>query len=288
MRTVRDYAFRPRFLADSAIQRWRSLGRATVVVEGHSDVKFFKSFINDRRVEVVEAAGKRGVLEAFELLQRETTAFTRFVVDLDRDHLSQVEYWEDERVVYVSEIAASSVHFSNDLECLLLRVGALRRIWDEYDSDFSYEQFTERLIDLGLHLACLREAAWPHCTNKEQLFQFDSILDSRHLEVMEEKVGGWIVGVPAQTISRIVTEAAALRIQRSISPWLYLRGHDLTYVAAKHFSNARSVHQLEIERMLRVATRWVDIAATPLGEVLASWKIPARGSEPEQSLISVQ
>lgn len=217
--------------------------------------------------------------------------FARFIVDLDRDRISGTWCFSDEAVAYIAELPESGVHFANDLECLLIRVGALRKVWAEYDSPLAYENFERKLILSSLRLSLIRSLLWSNVSPRERQSALcaDALMDYELIEINEDRQQAAFKTWGENSPSQLLMKLQSMQVDCEERPWEYLRGHDLTAITAGHVSTAatRRIPPLEIERMLRAAVHWSHISETPLGKRLMSWTLPRKGLAGESPFIAV-
>lgn len=281
--SLRAYAESPGSIMDAAIQLWRSTFQATIVVEGTNDIKFFKNYLNPKVVRVVAADGKSGVLEVFRRCKKKNFDAARFVVDIDNDTCTNKPLSRDPSLAYIAtNPSGNDGHYANDLECLLIRSGALERVCSEYQSPLDPLALQERLILVGTRISSFRLAAWDHLSSDGRTEMLSSA--SRFVEPKTLSPDETAFSRILKTFSKTVQEAVERSVADATSganyrPWLYCRGHDLTDILAAHFGKYVSFRLVrdEIERSLRLAAQWHQVAETPLGKQLVAWKTPAVG-----------
>ena len=281
--TLRDIAGNPKLIVGTAIQMWRSNCQATVIVEGASDVRFFETFFNPKVVRVVSADGKSNVLESYRTYQRSKLDAARFVVDIDFDFCTGKNVLSDIAIAYIAgDPKKRSSHYANDLECLLLRSGALERLCREYPSPFSTDELLGRLLQAGTWLGVFRLAVWDILEKGERdvaLLNVETLVEAESLLIKKDAFDQALRSISPSKRSSIINKVEQVFVSKNVLPWVYCRGHDMTGLLASHFgckTKYRLVRE-EVERSLRLAAQWHQIASTPLGETISEWKTPAVG-----------
>ena len=285
--TLRDIAERPNLIVDTAIQIWRSNCQATVIVEGTSDVKFFETFFNPKVVRVVSVDGKPKVLELYQTYRATKFDAARFVADIDFDFCRGIKRPIDVAIAYIAGDPKKKIHYANDLECLLLRSGALERLCREYPSQLSADDLLGRLLLAGTRLGVFRLATWEILEKEERelvLFDVEKLVEAENLVVKKDAFDRALGSVSASKRRSIIEKVERVSVSDDVDPWAYCRGHDLTGLLASHFGCKTSFRLVreEIERSLRLAAQWHQIRSTPLGEMISDWKTPAAGPVPSK------
>ena len=114
--------------------------KLTLLGEGPSDRKFFLNWLREEQLRVEPLQGRQQVEAVWRLACKQPIQPPLIcLVDLDYDQLLGRELVEHERFIYVSARSLEEEAEANDLEGVLVRSDALRKLF--------YEKLPERILD---------------------------------------------------------------------------------------------------------------------------------------------
>jgi hypothetical protein len=127
---------------------------AFLIVEGSTDQRFYKRFIDPDQCMIRAASGKEMALKVMDILERDR--FPGILAILDADSLIV-----EQAVPASPNILLTDDH---DIEMVIIRSPALEKVLDEYASEAKIAQFKQQtgqdvrsaLLERGLHLGYLR------------------------------------------------------------------------------------------------------------------------------------
>ena len=112
----------------------------TLLVEGPSDRKFFLNWLREEQLHVELLQGRQQVEAVWRLACMQPIQPSLIcLVDLDYDQLLGSKLVKHERFIYVSARSLEEKAEANDLEGVLVRSDALRKLF--------YEKLPERILD---------------------------------------------------------------------------------------------------------------------------------------------
>ena len=114
--------------------------KLTLLVEGPSDRKFLLNWLREEQLRIEPLQGRQQVEAVWRLACKQPVQPPLIcLVDLDYDQLLGRELVEHERFIYVSARSLEEEAEANDLEGLLVRPDALRKLF--------YERLPEKILD---------------------------------------------------------------------------------------------------------------------------------------------
>lgn len=212
----------PDIIATEVVMMRATTPAGFLLVEGATDLTFWRSRVEPDRSELIDAEGKNNLLGAVTILDREHFAGVLGVVDDDRDSL-------DGRRPTSPNVAVTD---TADLECLLLRSPAWHRLLAEFGDPGKLKQFgasvgdpRDALLARGLVFGRLRW--WVQREGRSvpaDAFGPHRFIDASTWTVREEALYD---SVAAALVLPSATLRAGVAALPPVDPWLVCRGHDL-------------------------------------------------------------
>lgn len=212
----------PANIASEIVMTRNALPAGVLIVEGDTDIPFWRSRVESHRGELVNAEGKNNLLGAITLLDHDAIPGVLGVVDDDHDSLTGHSHASSN--VVVTDTA--------DLECLLLRSPAWDRLIAEFADSQKVSAFTRQhgdardaLLERGLVFGRLRwllhRQQWVAPRGTFRPYRF---IDKATWSVAQDALYHTVADAIGQSVTTLRTEVAALP---AVDPWRVCRGHDL-------------------------------------------------------------
>jgi hypothetical protein len=289
MSTLRRHQFDAGRVVANAKMIFSSSQRHTLVVEGESDYRLLKNWLDDRNARLENVNGKDNVKAVWEKTKERGFKPLHCLADLDYDLIANTRPILDPQFVYVSmdDGQPSEEVECNDLESALIRSSALSKVMaQKYRGQELYgEKFQDRIDRLreSLRVASRNVGAFraadmryvkrygrspiggdfPIC----DVF-FDQTLVTVDVEALSDSL------LRSSRLSRsameeVVDNALAL-LATFDRGWQLCRGHDLTTMLALHLTavGARNTTWREVEEDLRMACELDMLKKTRFGQRL--------------------
>jgi hypothetical protein len=240
-----------------------------LVVEGESDVFFFKQRFNTRfGVTFEERNGWDGVIELLKewnLISNEEKNGRRVVGVIDRDYHEMLGTEIPENIVMVDHRDLEIVMFECDeaLNKVLLEMGSIRKLPHTCDEKLDLNEVRQVIYKLAYPLTKLRFLSAISSTDKltfEKPFDFKKIVDTETLSLDEQKL---ILRI--STKSKCSTEVIAALINKEIDQqWdvhqRIANGHDVISLLGKSLqkyfgtvSDSKFIEGERLESIFRMA-----------------------------------
>lgn len=264
----------------SDIRMRRSLFKGTfMVVEGYTDQRFFKRFVEDDKCQVVSAHNKEKAIDVLEILNNDRFNGVLAIVDADFWRLDGIKCSK-------ANLFLTDTH---DLETMILCSPALDKLINERGSTDKIDKLTKRhgkdvrqiLLDVGVPIGYLR---W--ISEKESFYlkfedlEFGKFIDDSTLTI---NVTEMIKTVKNKSQKHdLNVESIERSIQELINDdhdlWEVCCGRDLTCVLSFGLRKALGSHNAKevavdiIEMELRLAYEEKFLFATNLYKSLKAWE----------------
>ena len=262
--------------------------KLTLLVEGPSDRKFFLNWLLEEQLRVEPLQGRQQVEAVWRLACKQSSLPPLIcLVDLDYDQLLGKPLVEHERFIYVSSYSGEEEAEANDLEGVLVRSEALRKLF--------YEKLPERILDeqedLTAYLAQRREAlryaaaqlgayraAAQFFYNEFHRGYWDR--DALQLGAAEFLEPAMLTIDPAGLRETVAASAlhncdqdwmlsrAAQLLQEFGQGWSLCRGHDLSKLLSLHLNalGRQNLSQADVESLLRAGFEAAMVRETQFGQ----------------------
>lgn len=259
----------------SEITMSRRLNASSILLlEGETDISFWRSRVDADRSELVEAKGKNNLLGAITLLDSERVAGVLGVIDDDRDSLGGRRPTSPN--VAVTDTA--------DLECLLLRSSAWHRLLAEFGDARKLKAFRantsdprDALLARGIVFGRLRW--WAQRESRpvpSDAFGPHRFIDVATWTVREDALYESVAAAAALPPADLRAGVAALP---AIDPWQVCRGHDLMILLMLGLEHvlgpARGFRKISLKALMQVLRSGFDDAslhATQMWRDMCAWE----------------
>jgi len=257
---------------------------AFVIVEGDSDARVYRKFVDEKRCRVIPAHGKSNVLSAMETLEADETDGILAIVDND--------FWRLDSVEPNSEnILVTDTH---DLETLIISSGALDTVLEEFGAPkklLSIGNVRDTLLRTALPIGFIR---WISSSRQENLsLRFKDVSFVTVVECsgnsMKTSIDRLLTEVKRHTHNVIIDErfirtriSELIRSKRH-DPWQVCRGHDMVHILTiglrQVFGNrhAHSIGYEQVDRILRLSFGFGEFSRTKLFTSIKNWERANRG-----------
>ena len=248
-----------------------------LIVEGSSDARFYKMFINHKACRVVPANSKEAVLQVVSSLESEVEGILG-IVDAD--------FWKVDGI----EPPSSNVIMTDthDLESLILSSSALNKVLAEYGNDREIDDFEYRtghtiqevLAESGKIIGFCR---WISLTNRFSLkfshLNFGKFIEGRDLSVdidlfFKALRKNSSFDVPVKSMKRTLKTA----INAPHDPWQLTCGHDMVsilLIGLKYRfgeNNAEKLVRGSLESDLRLSYSEENFRKTQMHAAIQQWE----------------
>ena len=262
--------------------------KLTLLVEGPSDRKFFLNWLREEQLRVEPLQGRQQVEAVWRLACKQPIQPSLIcLVDLDYDQLLGRELVKHERFIYVSARSLEEEAEANDLEGVLVRSDALRKLFyeklpekilDEQEDLVTYlKQQREALRKAASLIGAYRAAAqffynefhrgyWDRDALQIGAAEF---LDPPTLQIQEDKLREIVVASALHKPDHdwMVNRAQQLFAEYG-SGWNLCRGHDLSKLLALHLNALgwENLSQADVESLLRASFETAMVQQTQFGQ----------------------
>ncbi|MBF0352059.1 MAG: DUF4435 domain-containing protein [SAR324 cluster bacterium] len=248
-----------------------------IVVEGDSDARFYKMFVNNEHCRVVPAFSKESVLKMVTTLEQDLDGIVG-IVDAD--------FWRVDHIVSPSpNVIMTDCH---DLESMILSSSALAKVLAEYGDDDRIEQFERRvkksildtLIDAGYILGgCRWFSLNQHLNIRFSHLNFEHFVEPQTLKINRDQLLKSLrlnssVGAPVGAIRKYLNH---LKVELE-NAWQMSCGHDLVSVLLMGLKftfgsqNADKLGRASLESDLRLAYSEENFRKTAVYQSLKNWE----------------
>ncbi len=255
-----------------------------VIVEGDSDARVYKKFVDRDHCRVIPAHGKSNVLNAMEQLETDTRGGVLAIVDSD--------FWRLDGVA--PDNANILVTDTHDLETMIIASAAFDAVMEEFAAPRKLNRLgdaRENVLRASLPIGYIRWISGSSQDNLSLRFKDVSFfavidhadgsmktnIDSLMAEVKRHSSG---LKVDEPFIRRKLSE---LIRSREHDPWQVCRGHDMVHILSiglrEVFGNrhARSIGYEQVDRLLRLSFGYGEFAKTRLFKDIESWEKRNKG-----------
>ena len=260
------------------MQRSQHAG-AFLVVEGDTDSRLYKRFVDYRACQLVVAHAKNKAIEALDILEQDSFSGILVIVDAD--------FW----VLEGKQPARSNLLLTDthDLETMILASPALDKFLAEYGSPTKIEALTsqrgqavrEMLIESGTPIGYLRWVSLQdNLALKFEDLSFSKFVDDRTLAVDEAKMIKTVKDhsqTPRLDERELQNRMTKLK-NNTHDLWHVCCGHDLICILSiglRKVLGSHSSYSIQpqvIETMLRLAYEWVYFQVTRLYQSIKAWE----------------
>jgi hypothetical protein len=263
----------------NTVRMTRSLHKgAFLIVEGDTDVRVYKRFVNEADCIVIPAYNKDKAVEVLEILEKESFEGSLVIVDADFWHLEGIK--------------PGSVNLfltdTHDLETMILcNSSAWEKILSEFGSTNKIKRLKKTVRDMllenALLIGLLRWIASPSKDNLSLIFRdlcFENFVDKTGFKVNTDKMIDEVknnskkIEIDRKSIKRRIKSLK----KENYDPWQVCSGHDMVQLLAIGlrcvFGNRKSkTLTVEVlEGIVRLAYEENDFSLTGLYRSMEKWE----------------
>ena len=264
---------------DTLVSEFKMDKRATVLVEGETDVLLYEKFIDTTICRLYPVQGKEKVKEIINLISKDGIETVCAIIDADLDHISGKEYTNN---IFITD--------GHDAEIMMFLSDAFVRVVKEYYQSKYYSESNEiikvreKLISLALPLSYMRLLS----TSKALNFAFKPDNEtskcfpySKIIEANNKKFEHLTISKLIQVVCSYNNNQGAGKDQKQMEIQLtelmkmqyeekdILHGHDLTNIVAlslKYYGKSNKKNKVadDIETAFRLAYSLDNFKTTAL------------------------
>ena len=205
---------------------------AVVLVEGDSDARVYKRFVDDDWCSVIPAFGKTNVLNTMEMLEESSLRGILAIIDSD--------FWKlENRKPPGADVLMTDTH---DLETMIIASPALDVILQEFGSPKKMKRLGGSIRDILLKVAMpIGFVRWISSSKQENLslrfkeMSFFTVIDTSNntmktnVDSLLSEVKKYSHNATFDTMEMKVKVHKLLR-NREYDPWHVSRGHDMVHI----------------------------------------------------------
>ncbi len=267
------------------IRMLRSVFKGTILlVEGDSDARVYKRFVEKPNCEVKPGHSKINVLDALKLLESAKIEGILAIVDAD--------YWRIEG----KEIASGNLFLtdSHDLETMILNhPEILEKIISEYGSDNRVERLPGKIVDMiltsALPIGVLRWIATNSMNDLKLILRdllFEKFITLTTLKINLKKLVEEVLAISKiddpEIVESLVKKVKTI-LKENHDPWQICSGHDLSnllMIGFVHVFGNKTAKTLTVESMektVRLSYGLEHFRTTHLYASIQKWEISHQG-----------
>lgn len=139
MSSIQEASNKPRNIINSILMSFNHPDgkKNNLIIEGKTDVKLFKNFINEEEVKIRSVTGKDNVLKVMSGFPIDKKNFIHAVADADFDHILDKKTEREINKVYLTDF--------HDMEIIMISSESFDRVFNEYKN----HSIEESLIDVA-------------------------------------------------------------------------------------------------------------------------------------------
>lgn len=289
MSTLQRYQRDAGRILTSAKMIFSSSKKQTFVVEGESDLRLLRNWLNEKYVRIEAVNGRDNVKQVWREAKEKKFLPMYCLADLDYDLVADNNLINDPQFVYVSRNGTGSAHEAetNDLESTLIKSRAFSKVMAQKigstllnNDNFGthVDQLREAIRAAASKIGAFRAADFRYrrINGKSPIGSNFEITDVFFNEVtLEVDVDALVNSLlrssrsTGYAMEEVITIAYRL-LEEFESGWQLCRGHDLTEILSRHLSNQlnRRVQRKEVEEDLRMACELDTLYQTGFGNRL--------------------
>jgi len=251
-----------------------------VLLEGNTDVKFFRNIFNITTTNINRINGKEKIIKALEILQNEEFTKIIGIKDADFDHLENITY--NNINIFLTDYA--------DIEIHMIESSAFQSLINEFSSENCYEEFLsvlkEKIYDKALLIGYLRWFNERYFKDKNRyILRFEGLNYNSFIEVSDCDFSINEENLLLEIISHSKCQLRREELEEEVN---YLKsisdnhlqicnGHDIAKILAylfnhKNNSEKTNIKQDRIEEALRLSYDISDFQQTNLYNDLSAWE----------------
>lgn len=252
---------------------------AFLILEGETDVLFYKRFANSGKCRLIVAHNKENAIQILMLLENDGFVGVLAIVDADFDVL-------EGRNVVSSNLFLTDTH---DVETMMLKSPALEKLLLEMGSDAKLAEFRkkhgkeviEALLEAGMHIGYLRWVSLRHShALKFEKLKYRAFTDLDTLIVSQSGLFKTIKDhsrKPQLSDEELRRQIEAIK-DGAHEKWMVCCGHDLLGILSVGLHKAlgswdwKEIETEILERSLRLAYESIWFRATQLHASIRRWE----------------
>ncbi|WP_091690218.1 DUF4435 domain-containing protein [Methanococcoides vulcani] len=264
-------------IANSARMMRTQYRGSIMIIEGSTDMRLYKRFVDDRKCRLIPANGKENAIKVVKILESSDFKGILTIVDADFWRLDGIKF--KDRNILVTD--------THDLETMLIASEALDRLLGEFAAPFKLQKMRtpvrELLLEAAMPIGLFR---WLSSSSKDRLslrfkdIHFDNFMQKFPLSV---NIKHLIREVKDNSNERSLNEKTIKRkmitlLKEEHDPWQTCSGHDIVEILAfglrEVFGNSDSRYVTEgiIDRSLRLAYDITMFRETDLYISIQEWE----------------
>jgi len=251
-----------------------------ILVEGDTDARMYKRFVDTTRCRIIPAHGKSNALSALEML--EASGFPGILTIVDSD------FWElDGTEPPNRNVMVTDTH---DLETMIVSSRALDVVLDEFGSARKMKlmgtSVRQMLLKVAVPIGFIR---WISSSKQENLsLRFKDMSLAAVIEIRGKTMRTDIDALLKELKSHsrntpFDKRVVKIRLKKLLrdnrhDPWHVCRGHDVVHILTiglrDVFGNrhAKSITYEQIDRILRIAYGYAEFSQTKLYTAIKRWE----------------
>jgi len=251
-----------------------------VLLEGNTDVKFFRNIFNITTTNINRINGKEKIIKALQILQNEGFIKIIGIKDADFDHLENIIY--DDINIFLTDYA--------DIEIHMIESSAFQSLINEFSSENCYEEFLsvlkEKIYNKALLIGYLRWFNERYFKDKNcYILRFEGLNFNSFIEVSNCDFSINEENLLLEIISHSNCQLTKEELEEQISHLKFIsnnhlqicNGHDIAKILAYLFnhrnnSEKTNIKQDRIEEALRLSYNISNFQQTNLYKDLSIWE----------------
>ncbi|MGB7606132.1 MAG: DUF4435 domain-containing protein [Lutisporaceae bacterium] len=277
---MRNYIDGTRLVTKIKMLRILRKEKCYFIVEGDTDARLYRKFIDEESCDIVIAESKENVIEAISILNNMNFSGVLGIVDND--------FWVLDN--YKNSINNLFVTDHHDLEVMMINSNAFEHVFAEYADQIKYHEFIDgnikdirtRLVDNSSIIGYLR---WYSQRNNKNLdfgkIDFYKFVDLKSLEINIDKLINTVIDSSklASNLESDIVKKEIKKLQDKKCDLLHVCcGHDLTELLSIGFReifgafNAKNLFSGGVAGSLRLAYVLSYFESTTLYKQLFEWQ----------------
>lgn len=265
-------------IANNARMTRTSHSGTILIVEGDTDMRVYKRFINDTHCKSISANGKDKAIDALKILEKDNYKGILAIIDTDFWKLDGIE-------PNTPNLLLTDTH---DLETMLLSSGAFEKVISEFGSATKIKKLGKPIRNMLLKSALpIGYFRWLSSPTKDNLLlkfkelRFPNFVNKKTLSVAIDKL---IKEVKTNSQNSTLDEnVIKLKVETLIKnnaydPWHICSGHDLVQFLSIGLKNifgnnkAKAITTELVDGILRVAYEYSHFCLTQLHNSIKGWE----------------
>lgn len=279
--SMKDYLRPTEIISEVRMKRTINKQQTYVLVEGDTDIAFYKNIIEKKCCKIKFCDGRENVEKAILECNKAKIRGVIGIIDRDFDAILGIE--NDTENLFITD--------THDMETMSLKDQTFERVNNEYGDDDKLEKFEknkkktlfDKVLEIGICIGKIR------LSDKINKFEIgfndmeikDYLTDDFEFET-ENFINNAIRGSKQKNNKYSVVQKIEEELAKDYDVWQICRGHDLTEIIAACYSNekassvgnhkAKYLRANDIERALRMSYVLDKFYNTNLYKSIVSWQ----------------